>query len=203
MTSITSALRPTLGFGLLLSALPCLAGPHKTLDLRNKTEVDGGEREISICARPSPDASLNLPGHMFVGYSLRMPGRPRAYVALGHTTHAPPTDALLSYLRVFPPVAGSISDERYTATLERCLVMKVGKADFEAAYALATARAASFTPNPANWPPTSLSYRLGSQDCMHYAISVAELFKSKGLRIPQRGATEMPLAYVRRLIEAN
>ena len=180
-----------------------MAGPHKTLDLRNQTDSDGGEREISICARPSPDTALNLPGHMFVGYSLRMPGRPRAYVALGHTTYAPPADALLSYLRVFPAVAGSISDERYTATLERCLVMKVSKADFETAYALATARVGTLTPNPANWPPTTLSYRLGAQDCMQYAIEVAEGFKSKGLRVPQRGATELPMPYLRRLIEAN
>lgn len=132
-----------------------------------------------------------------------MPKRPRAYVALGHTTHAPPADALLSYLRVLPAVAGSISDERYSATLERCLVMKVGKTDFEKAYGLATARVDRLTPNPTNWPPTSLSYRLGTQDCMQYAIAVADLFKSKGLHIPQRGATELPMTYLRRLIEAN
>ena len=185
------------------AAMPAAAAPHKVVDLRAQSDADGGIRELSFCARPTPDEPLNLPGHMFVGYSLRMPGEPRAYVALGHTTSVPVVEAILSYSRVFPSVPGSISDERYTATLERCLVVRVNKSDFERAYAYATARAGQFTPDPDNWPPISVSYRLGSSDCMNFAIDVAKIFATKGLKVPVRGATELPLRYVRRLIDEN
>jgi hypothetical protein len=47
------------------------------------------------------------------------------------------------------------------------------------------------------------AYKLGSQDCMNFLISVAQTLKSRGLKVPDRGATERPTAYVKRLIDAN
>ena len=179
------------------------AAPHDVLDLRTHSDSDGGVREVALCARPSPSAALGLPGHMFVGYSLVLPDRPRAYLALGHTTQAPASGALLSYSRLMPAVSGTISDERYTATLERCLVVRVNKPDFDRAYSFAVARVDQFSSDPSAWPPITLSYRLGSQDCVNFVVEVAEHFKSRGLKVPARGATEFPMSYVRRLIDEN
>ena len=38
---------------------------------------------------------------------------------------------------------------------------------------------------------------------MNFAIDVAKIFATKGLKVPVRGATELPLRYVRRLIDEN
>lgn len=196
-------LRLVLSLVVMASGGMASATPHKVIDLRTHTDGDGGAREISFCARPSPDVPFSIPGHMFVAYSLEYRDRPRAFVALGHTTNAPPLNALLSYLQVFPSVPGSISTERYTAILERCLVVRVNKTEFERAYSFAAARADHFSSDPNNWPPITVSYRLGATDCMNFVIDVAKQFAPQGVTLPVRGASELPTAYVRRLIDAN
>lgn len=178
------------------------AAPHRHLDVRKQTDADATIREISLCARPSPDAPKNIPGHMFVAFSVLPPSGRRAYLAIGHTTSAPPKDAILSYFSLFPAVTGTVSEELYTSASEECLVLRVDKADFDSAYAKASARYPMLPRTTSGWAPILLSYRLGDADCMGFAIDVARVY-SNSIRVPQRTPTETPLAYVRRLIEAN
>ncbi len=189
---------------VVLMPLHAVAGPHATKDLRNSTDADGGDREISICARPSPDTVKNLPGHMFVAYSLRQKSGARLHVAVGHTTFAPPARTLLTYFGA-EPVPGQLQEELYSSSKEECLVLKVNEAAFNQAYQLSRPflPPGNYTPDPKNWSPVLLDYSLGENDCMSFATSVAKTFESKGLIVPQRGSAERPLQYVRRMIQAN
>lgn len=189
---------------VVLMPLHAVAGPHATKDLRNSTDADGGDREISICARPSPDTAKNLPGHVFVAYSLRQKSGARLYLAVGHTTFAPPARTLITYFGA-APVSGHLQEELYTSSKEECLVLKVNEADFNRAYQLSRPflPPGNFTPDPRNWSPVLLAYTLGENDCMGFATGVARSFESRGLTVPQRGSTELPLQYVRRMIQAN
>lgn len=186
---------------ILFCSLPVFATPHKTLDLKNSTDGDGGEREISFCARPSPDTIKNIPGHMFVAFSLVPKSGNRSYTALGHTTKEPLANVLITYLGFTDPVSGFLDEERYTSTLEQCLVLKVNKADYDTAFAIAKPNLDKYLPGLN--APLLRSYSLGDKDCMEFTISIANLFKSKGLNVPVRKATELPLTYVRRLIDSN
>ncbi|MCX7033569.1 MAG: hypothetical protein NT046_06305 [Arenimonas sp.] len=196
--------RQAIALALLTLAASVQAAPHATRDLRLSTDGDGALREISICARPSPDALKNLPGHLFVAYSILQQGGQRLYLAVGHTTSAAPKDALMTYFGTHT-VRGSLSEELYTHSQEECLVLQVNEGDFGAAYQLTQPflPPGSYSPDPRQWRPTLLAYSLGGNDCMEFAIGVARVFERKGLVVPQRGATELPLTYVRRLIDAN
>lgn len=55
---------------------------------------------------------------------------------------------------------------------------------------------------PAGNKPLLLAYTLGSNDCVGFMVGVARSFGSQ-LKIPVRGATELPLTYLRNFIEAN
>lgn len=178
------------------------SGPHRTLDLRVHSEPDGADYSLSVCTRPSP-GSTKLPGHAFVGYSRlpRLGGR--EYLAVGHTSNAGLGAIILTYLGIKPAVDGSIQDEIYTSTQEQCLVLLVNRADhqtaLEAARDVVSGTLPSFTPTR----HTILRYTLGSQDCVGFVLRVLEPFRSAGkVRVPSRAATELPLPYLRRIIDA-
>lgn len=183
----------------LLLPASAFAGPHRVVDLRNQSDASG-EYEISFCARPSPAAG-GLPGHAFVAFSHLPASGARAFTALGHTTHAGPVRALLSYGGSFS-APGVLQEERYTAVKEACLVVKVNQPDYERALSssqpvltklgLATGQR-----------PVLLAYSLGAQDCMGYMMTVARGLRAPGLTVPPRGKTELPLHYLRRFIDAN
>lgn len=186
-------------FLLFFTALSAPAAPHRELDIRNQTDGTG-EYSIALCARPSPAAS-GLPGHAFIAYShLPGTGEQRKFLALGFTTAAGPVEGLLSFNQFLATPAGYLSEESFTHVKERCLVLLVNKADFDRAYAVAVPYGAI--------PPFSdlrymARYSLGSNDCMTFAIKVAKLFESKGVKVPARTRLEVPGAYIRRLIDEN
>jgi hypothetical protein len=179
------------------------AEPHKVVDFRNKSDADGVVREISFCGRPSPDTLKKLPGHAFVAFSSIEPSGKREYLAIGHTTKAPPINALLTYIGIINSVPGFLAEEKYTASKEECLVVGVNKDKFNKAISLAKSPLDNFFPNLNDRPPLLLSYKLGDADCMSFMISVARLFEPDGLNIPPRAATELPLIYIRRFIDSN
>jgi hypothetical protein len=186
---------------LILACYTASAGPHKVIDLKNYSDADGIEREISFCARPSPGGS-NLPGHAFVAFSTVTPNKGRSYQAVGHTTSAGPATTLLTYFKIFPNVSGHLAEERYTDAKEKCLVVKVNKPDYEEAYSAARTPWAQSVPELTNPPTLLLAYRLGDDDCMSFMTGVASKFGGR-LKLPKRGAVELPLPYLRRFIEAN
>lgn len=179
------------------------AAPHRVIDLKVKTDADGVDREVSFCARPSPDTTKNLPGHAFVAFSQLFADGKRTYIAIGHTTNAPPGNAMLTYTGLIPSVDGYLNEEKYTSAKSECLVVRVNKEAFEAALALIKGALDAIIPNPTDRPKVLLAYRLGESDCMGFMTSVAKVFANDGLKVPQRGATEMPLKYMRRMIEEN
>ena len=171
-------------------------------DLSNLSEKDGSTYEIGFCARPSPGTVKNLPGHAFVSFSHKVDGK-RSFLAIGHTVQAgtSPEKAALSY--VGDPVDGYLKEENSTSSMPSCLIVKVNKADYEAAFNL--------TKNPLDQIGIFTSktfivlqtYKLGSDDCMNFMINVAKTLEPKGLKVPKRHDTEFPMNYMIRFIDLN
>lgn len=174
---------------------PAQAAPHKEIDLRTMSDPSG-DHGISLCARPSPTGSV--PGHAFVVYSVKPPGKDRKILSLGFTTSSGPAKAVLSYKGWLATTDGYLGEERYTSINEECLVVHVDKAVFDQAWSLAHPLAS--IPALADLRLMA-AYTLSSNDCMTFMTNVATSLK--GVKVPARGATELPLAYVRRLIDAN
>lgn len=173
------------------------AAPHAVKDLRTSTDADGIAREISFCARPTPGSPV--PGHAFVAFSTLDKGS-RQFTTVGHTTLASKVDAILTYTAILPSVPGLLSEEHYTSVKEKCLVLKVNKDAYEAA--MAAAQPALSRLFPSGNKPLLLAYTLGSNDCLGFMIGVARSFGAK-VKIPVRGSTELPLAYLRNFIDTN
>lgn len=194
-------IRKAVAFGLVCIVFSGVsyAAPHKVINLKLKTDIDGQEREVSICARPSPGSS-SLPGHMFVAFSSVNPEGKRSYTALGHTTSATPSKALLSYTKLIEGVAGQIKEEIYSDAKEKCLVIMVNKDAYERALSIAKPSIDKFIDDKSG--PLTLSYKLGEQDCMTLAVNTAKAISNQ-IKVPERGSTELPMQYVRRLIDSN
>lgn len=191
---------------LIVTIIPVIgiAGPHKELDLKKFSDDDGGERQVSICARPSP--GIGVPGHMFVALSEKLPIRERTYLALGHTTTATPLMAVLSYKGFLGTVDGYIGEEKYTSSKERCLVINVNRVGFAQAMSLVKPDISKVLPGaslPSLEHPVLLAYSLGDSDCMALAINVARVFQNGGVNVPERKTGELPMNFVRRLIDTN
>lgn len=192
----------TVAFGYFLAFSLVASNPScaKEIDLSNMTEASG-DYNVAFCARPSPDSS-GKPGHAFVSYSHVQPNGNRDFTAIGHTVGAGvgPVSAAWSYFG--SPVSGLLKQERYTSIKQNCLDVRVNKTDFDNARALAADPL--FKLGLTAQPGTVFeAYKLGADDCMTFMISVANTLKSKGLKVPARGATELPMAYVVRFIAAN
>ena len=179
-----------------------LAAAHREIDVGAQSQPDGMTYQVSLCARPSVDTPKNKPGHAFVGFSRSRPGGERTYTALGHTTFAGTAAALLSYQGYLGSVPGYISAERYSHVNERCLVINTSKELYERAWRIAAGYKAILEAEFEPGEGISLDYSLGADDCMAFANSVAIVF-APAVKIPSRGATELPMDYVRRLIDSN
>lgn len=179
----------------LLIPIKSLAGPHKEIDLRTMSDATG-EYDISLCARPSPSGPV--PGHAFVIYSHKPPGKDRKILSLGFTTSSGPAQAALSYKGWLTKADGYLGEERYTSLNEQCLVAHVDKSVFDQAWGLAHPLAT--IPGLADLRWTG-AYTLAQNDCLTFMSKVADSLK--GVKVPERGATELPLAYLRRLIDSN
>ena len=182
---------------LSLAAASAHAAPHKEIDLRNKTDANG-EYSIAICARPSPGPA-GLPGHAFVAYSEKPAGRERSVLALGFTTNSA-VGGVLSFSSLLATPAGFLGEEKFTHMKEECLVILVNEDDFRRAYAVA---------RPFYDVPVLQSiaysgvYSLTNNDCESFATKVAATFKGRGVVVPPRKTTDLPIDYVRKLIDAN
>jgi hypothetical protein len=176
------------------------AGPHRQLDLRNQTDASG-EYSVSLCARPSPDTLLSLPGHAFVAYSF-LPagsGSARRFLAVGFTTDSA-IKGTLSFSKVLAQPTGYLEEEHFTHVKEECLVLLVSKADFDRAIAKVTPYASVPAFKDLKYVAT---YSLTQNDCVTFMSSVAEVFVPRGIKLPARTATEFPTTYLRRIILSN
>lgn len=192
-------------FAIVVGGLCCAvahAGPHNVVDLRNKTDGDGLLREVSLCARPSPPpAPAALPGHMFIGFGQSTPDKAWSYFAVGHTTSAPLANTLLTYTGLVPSVPGYLASEKYTATKEQCLVFQVNKDQYEKALLYVKSPLDKVLNPGMPRPPVLLAYALGSDDCMGYSVQVINAILPPGKTLAPRRPVEVPMDYVRRIID--
>lgn len=189
-----------LGYFALLFLAGDFVAAAKEIDLRNQTDADK-EYNVAFCARASPGAA-GLPGHMFVAFSSVTNNGQRTFVALGHTVGADvsPAAAMWSYFGA--PVNGLLKEEMYTSISQQCLDVRVNKTDFDRAFAL-TVNPLAALGIATNSGVVLQEYRLGAEDCMTFASGVAAVLKSRGLAVPDRKATELPLDYMQRMIAEN
>jgi hypothetical protein len=189
--------------GCFLASLSLFASHQlkaKEIDLSNMTDPTG-VYNVAFCARPSPDVT-GKPGHAFVAYSHANPNGDRDFLAIGHTVGAGVGPASAGWSYFGGPVSGLLKEERYTSIKQNCLDVTVNKADFNQARALG--EDPLFRMGVTAQPGTVFeAYKLGLDDCMTFLISVAETLKSRGLKVPVRGATELPMTYIVRFIAAN
>ena len=180
--------------------LPSLGEAHEK-DLRTQTD-NLGETEISFCARPSPDA-FGFPGHAFVGFSEKPHGQPRVYRAVGNTVGAAVgiTPTIFTYFGG-ASVAGRQAEERYTHMKQACLTLGVDRAVYQRA--LSAARPTLTILGVPDTVAASIErYSLNENDCIDFAMKVAQQLRSAGLSVPARAATDTPPAYITKLINAN
>jgi hypothetical protein len=172
----------------------------KIVDLSRFSDP-GGTYEIGFCARESPDAKLQLPGHAFVSFSHRPIQGNRSFLALGHTIGpgTGTTGAAWSYFGA--PVAGIIKEENYTSRMQHCLVVKVDKKDYDGAMALTKSPLVKLGLDASN--AMLQNYKLGAEDCISFTREVASHLKRSGLKIPERQPSDVPQKFIAKLIEQN
>jgi hypothetical protein len=185
---------------LLLAVAGASASPviAKTLDLRKQTDADGGSREISFCARPSSEKPV--PGHAFIAFSETTREGKRTFRAIGHTAFSV-SEALVSYTGLVT-ATGALVDEKYTSLRQRCLTLQVNKADYDRSYRLAMQPLKSIGIVFDESRPILKAYSLAAEDCVGFMMQQAILFVPR-INVPVRRNGELPLNYVRRLIDEN
>ena len=99
-------------------------------------------------------------------------------------------------------VNGLLKEEMYTSVRQQCLNTRVNKEVFDKAFQRTVSPLAALGITSSQ-DVVLQQYKLGEQDCMAYASSVADDLKPVGLKVPPRGAAELPMAYIKRLIETN
>lgn len=171
----------------------------KTLDLKTHTDIDGGNREISICARPSPD-NLGLPGHAFIAFSETTKDGKRSFRAIGHTAFSV-GEALLSYTGLVT-AEGALVDEKYTSIKQQCLTLQVNKSDYDKAYGVTVQPLKNMGIEFDEAKPIQKAYSLGAEDCVGFLTTQVNFFASKVV-VPPRKSGELPLDYIRRFIDSN
>lgn len=183
---------------LLAAVVPAYswAAPHRSVDIRNQTDANG-EYTVSLCARSSPGPA-NLPGHAFVMYSFKPTGKEWRSFALGFTTDSA-VKGMLSYSKVLAAPSGYLNEEIYTSVNENCLLLQVNEPDFNKA--LARAYPLYAVPALASLKYSAV-YSLTKNDCLTFMTRVAQEFAAK-LVVPPRNTTDLPLDYMRKLIDAN
>lgn len=193
------ALLMTIAAISILAGAPVCKAAEK--DLRTLSDA-AGETEVSFCARPSPN-DFGLPGHAFVAFSEQPTGKTRIFRAVGHTV-APTAGPIASAFTYFSggSVAGQQAEERYSHIKQACLTVKVDRAVYQAAL-----NAARPTLTAVGVPDVVAAsaerYTLNGNDCVDFAIKVAQVIKPVGLKVPARDATDTPMSYLKKLIAAN
>jgi hypothetical protein len=177
--------------------------PACAKEIERSTRTDpAGIFQIGFCARPSPDTLKKWPGHAFVSFSHVKPTGQRDFVAIGHTVTAGVTAAQGIWSAVGAPVSGVLKEENYTSAMQNCLVVKVDKEDYDRAFEL-TRSPLQKMGLVSTGGPVLEAYKLRADDCMTFMIAVANTLSRKGIIVPARGATELPMDYMRRLVGAN
>lgn len=169
----------------------------EVIDLATMSEAGG--YEISFCARPSP--ATNKPGHAFVAFSKEAGNDNREFLSIGHTVGAGTSAAAATWSYFGSAVPGVLKEEVYTSIRQNCLTTKVNSADYAAAKALTVSPLAKMGIGAGG--PVIEAYKLGANDCMTFLIDVAQTLAPRGLKVPARGATELPMDYIQRFIAAN
>lgn len=170
-------------------------------DLRTRSDAKG-YTEIGFCSRPSRTATLNFPGHAFVTFSETTLGG-RTFRAVGHTVAG--TDGLPATLFTYfggKPVAGRQAEERYTDIQQTCLMVKMDREAYEKAVKAARPTLTALG-IPDSLAASAENYSLNSNDCIDFAVRVANSLKDIGLNVPTRTATDTPGSYIAKFSAAN
>lgn len=185
---------------VVMSTLVPATAWAKEIDRSTRSDA-AGIFQIGFCARPSPDTFKKWPGHAFVAFSHLKPSGQRDFVAIGHTITAGVTPAQAIWSVAGEPVSGVLKEELYTSAMQNCLVVKVDKEDYDRAFELTKSPLQKMGLSATG--PVVEGYKLAADDCMAFMIAVASTLSRKGVVVPTRGATELPMDYMRRLVNSN
>jgi hypothetical protein len=182
----------------LLFLLAASAQAH-TFDFRTRPDADA-RYSIAICARPSPDSAGGIPAHAFLVWREMDEHREHVTKAVGYAANEGLKVVMAS------PNSGTSSSPLPQGTsvfaVRLCLELLVDKREFAAAGNLAQPffkRVGSAETEPAS----VTVHGLGQEEASKFIAEVAVRFSARGLYVPARRPGELPLAYVRRLIDVN
>jgi hypothetical protein len=196
----------TIKFSLTPLALVCLGlagagsvcAQQRELDLR---KVAGEEHVVAFCGRPSPDSAAAVPAHAFLAFSHKTGAGDREYLAVGTVSGVQPK-ALLGFSTAIAPVPARLSEPNYAALQQRCLSLLVDRADYQRSMRLAR-RSLEAMASSAPAQPVAVAYGLPAEECVKLFVNVANGFAERGVKVPERRDAELPLSYLRRLIDQN
>jgi len=184
---------------LLLFLLAAAAQAH-TFDFRTRADADA-RYSIAICARPSPDSAGGIPAHAFLVW--RETGEHGEHVtkAVGYAANER-LKAVMASAASSAINSSQLTQGTSVPAVRSCLELLVDKREFAAAGNLAEPffkRVGSAETEPAS----ATVQGLGQEEASKFITEVAVRFSTRGLYVPARRPGELPLAYVRRLIDAN
>ena len=193
-------------FRFLRSAVPSvllpLAMPAEANHFDFRTQPDATARySIAICARPSPDSTSGTPAHAFAVWREVNDGGERVSMAVGYASNDG-LKALIGSATNGTPIARPSSEEASAGGVRSCIELLVNKREFAIAANVARAPFNRVGAAQSDGPSTAV-YSVAQEDASTSIAEVATRFSDRGLYVPRRRTGELPLAYVRRLIDAN
>ena len=182
----------------VLLPLATSAGAHH-FDFRTQSDADA-RYSIAICARPSPDSASGVPPHAYVVWREANDQGERVSRAVGYA----PNEGLKALIGPSTSVGTGVGQPSRGAApgVRPCLELLVNKREFAAAESIARATVKRDSATQTG-PEAITVYNLAQEDASGIIAEIATRFSNRGLYVPGRRAGELPLAYVRRLIDAN
>jgi hypothetical protein len=167
----------------------------------NEIPKDAMAYRVSFCARPFPDSALGIPPHAFLALNTVDPQQKRVFHAVGTVKGVQPR-ALLGHTAVLNPVPVAISTPDYAALMQKCLIVPLTRAEYQAAERIVSTQVAQMSLTIPKLDVYGV-YGLTPEDCAELFVKVLKSLSKKSLIVPNPFPSEPSLGYLRRLIDQN
>jgi hypothetical protein len=184
----------------LLLFWPVVSAQAHTFDFRTRPDPDV-RYTLAICARPSPDSAGGIPAHAFLVWREAGEHGERVTKAVGYAANEG-LKAVMASVASSMTNSSQLTQGTSIPAVRLCLELLVDKREFAAAENL-TRPFFKHVGSLETEPTSAVVRSLGQEEASGLIAEIAVRFSNRGLYVPARRPGELPLAYVRRLIDAN